>query len=208
MKHSRTNRPGRRQGRHSTGFGMVEVLVTLVLLSVGLMGIAKLQLVSLRSVHASTVRGQAVLLAYDLADRMRANRFGVVDLDGVEVGLYNGADNATYQLPALNGCTEGAGATADCTVAEVAAHDMQEWKDSIATLLPNGKGWVCVDSDPTDDVFDASIADVDPRPAPACDNVRSTDPVNGPIVYSINVIWTDVEDNGPATKRYNMRFQL
>ena len=55
---------------------MVEVLVTLVLLSVGLMGIAKLQLVSLRSVHASTVRGQAVLLAYDLADRMRANRFG------------------------------------------------------------------------------------------------------------------------------------
>ena len=89
MKITQTNR----QRRRTAGFGMVEVLVTLILLSVGLMGIAKLQLVSLRSVHASSVRGQAVLLAYDLADRMRANRFAVVALNGDPVGFYNRADD-------------------------------------------------------------------------------------------------------------------
>ena len=51
MKYLETNR----QRRRGAGFGMVEVLVTLVLLSVGLMGIAKLQLISLRSVHASKI---------------------------------------------------------------------------------------------------------------------------------------------------------
>lgn len=185
MKNSHTNR----QPRRTAGFGMVEVLVTLVLLSVGLMGIAKLQLVSLRSVHASTVRGQAVLLAYDLADRMRANRFGIVDLDGNAVGFYNSADGVNYQVPADNACTEGAGAAADCTIAEVAAHDLQEWNDSIAALLPGGAGSVCVDGP------------LDPLP---CDGALT----NGAVVYSVTVSWTDIEQAGAAAKSYTMRFQL
>lgn len=192
MKKPETNR----QRRRAAGFGMVEVLVTLVLLSVGLMGISKLQLVSLRSVHASTVRGQAVLLAYDLADRMRANRHGVVDLDGNAVGFYNSADGATYQAPNDNGCTEGAGAANDCIIAQMTAHDLQEWNDSIAALLPGGTGTVCMDSDPSDD-FDP----VTPTP---CDGALT----NGALVYSITVNWTDIEESGPATKRYAMRFQL
>lgn len=196
MKKPETNR----QRRRAAGFGMVEVLVTLVLLSVGLMGISKLQLVSLRSVHASTVRGQAVLLAYDLADRMRANRHGVVDLDGNAVGFYNSADGATYKAPNDNGCTEGAGAASDCTIAQVAAHDLFEWNDSIngptRGLLPGGTGTVCLDSDPSDD-FDP----VTPTP---CDGALT----NGALVYSITVSWTDIEESGPATKRYAMRFQL
>jgi type IV pilus assembly protein PilV len=185
MKKPETNR----QRRRAAGFGMVEVLVTLVLLSVGLMGISKLQLVSLRTVHASTVRGQAVLLAYDLADRMRANRKGVVEPDGNAVGFYNSADGATYKAPNDNGCTEGAGAANDCTIAQVAAHDLQEWNDSIAALLPGGTGTVCIDSL------------VDPTP---CDGALT----NGAFVYSITVSWTDIEEGGPATKRYAMRLQL
>ena len=179
---------------------MVEVLVTLVLLSVGLMGISMLQLISLRTVHASTVRGQAVLLTYDLADRMRANRLGVVDLDGNAVGFYNSADGATYQVPNDNGCTEGAGAANDCTIAQVAAHDLFEWNDSISGpirgLLPGGTGTVCMDSDPSDE-FDP----VTPTP---CDGALT----NGAFDYSITVSWTDIEEGGPATKRYTMRFQL
>jgi len=204
MKITQTNR----QRRRTAGFGMVEVLVTLILLSVGLMGIAKLQLVSLRSVHASAVRGQAVLLAYDLADRMRANRFGIADLDGNAVGFYNRADGATYQTPTDNDCTEGADAAADCSIDEVAAHDLDEWNVSLDGsndgLLPGGMGWVCIDSDPSDDIFDPSDGNFDPDSAPTCDGAQT----NGADVYSITVIWTDVEEAGAAPKRYNMRFQL
>ena len=200
MKNTQTNR----QRQRTAGFGMVEVLVTLILLSVGLMGIAKLQLISLRSVHASAVRGQAVLLAYDLADRMRANRFGVADLDGNLVGFYNRADAVNYETPTDNDCTEGAGAAADCSIAEVSAHDLQEWNDAIADLLPGGNGWVCIDSDPSDDIFDPSDGGFDPDSAPTCDGAQT----NGANVYSITVSWTDVEQAGAAPKRYTMRFQL
>ena len=185
MKNPRTNR----QRRRIAGFGMLEVMVTLILLSVGLMGIARLQLISLRSVSASTVRGQAVLLAYDLADRMRANRPAVVDLNGVAVGNYDSADVTTYQAPADNGCTEDGGAPSDCTVAEMAAHDLQEWNDAIVALLPGGTGTVCVD---------------DVGAAGDCDGNLT----NGAAVYTITVTWTDIEAGGSASKRYDMRFQL
>ena len=208
MKNPQTNK----QPRRAAGFGMVEVLVTLVLLSVGLMGIAKLQLISLRAVHASTVRGQAVLLAYDLADRMRANRFGVVDLNGAPVGFYNRADAATYEEPSDNNCTQGAGAADECTIDEMAAHDIQEWDESIADLLPGGLGWVCVDSDSSDDSvpdpFDDTFEPTDLAVPLTCDNVLTDDPVTGTVVYSITLTWADVEAGGAVTKSYIMRFQL
>ena len=58
----------------SRGFTLVEVLVALVVLSIGLLGVAALQLTSLRSNHSSAMRSQATFLAYDIIDRMRANR--------------------------------------------------------------------------------------------------------------------------------------
>lgn len=55
------------------GFTLVEVLVALVVLSIGLLGIASLQLSSLRWNNGAAKRSQATLLAYDILDRMRAN---------------------------------------------------------------------------------------------------------------------------------------
>ena len=65
--------PARRAQR---GMTLVEVLVTLVLISVGLLGVAALQLTSLRNTQESYVRSQAAILAADLLDRMRANQTG------------------------------------------------------------------------------------------------------------------------------------
>ncbi len=172
------------------GFGMVEVLVALVVLSIGMLSIAGLQLISIRSVHSSFVRGQAVLSAYDIADRMRANRLAVVDINGNAVGFYNSADDANYQPPSDNGCTEGAGPAGVCTTAQMTAHDLIEWNQSIAALLPGGLGIVCIDS--TKD---------DGTPAvPACDNIGAA--------YAIKIWWTDIEQGGATTKRYAMRLQL
>ncbi|GMQ95631.1 MAG: hypothetical protein BMS9Abin14_079 [Gammaproteobacteria bacterium] len=176
--------------RMASGFGMVEVLVSLVVLSIGLLSIAGLQLVSIRSIHSSFVRGQAVLSAYDIADRMRANRLAVVDINGNAVGFYNSADTATYQAAANNGCTEGVTPANVCTTAQTTAHDLFEWTQSLAALLPGGQGAVCIDSTKDDGT----------PAAPACDNTGNA--------YAIKIWWTDIEQGGTATKRYSMRFQL
>ena len=178
------------RARKQSGFGIMEVLVALVVLSLGLLSIAGLQIISIRSVHGSFVRGQAMLSAYAIADRMRANRLAVRDLDGTAIGFYNSADGATYQAPTDNNCTEDAGAATACTGAEMAAHDLFEWNQSLAGRLPNGQGTVCIDATSNDGT-----------PAvPACDGVGSS--------YAIKIWWTDIEQAGATTKRYVMRFQL
>nr|WP_298725680.1 type IV pilus modification protein PilV [uncultured Steroidobacter sp.] len=57
------------------GFTLIEILVTVVLISVGLLGVAALQLTTLRGNQDAYVRSQASVLAGDILDRMRVNPF-------------------------------------------------------------------------------------------------------------------------------------
>jgi type IV pilus assembly protein PilV len=112
------------------GFTMVEALVALVVLSIGLLGIAALLLKSLQSGRTATYRTQAVNFAADLADRIRMNRtaaaaYGTLYAD-VEV-----------DVPACD-------TTGGCTDADLAATDLSRWKARLAQLLPNGEGQVVV----------------------------------------------------------------
>jgi type IV pilus assembly protein PilV len=59
--------------RRVAGYSLVEVLVSIVVLSLGMLGMAGLQATSLRASHSAHYRGQASQLALDMADRMRAN---------------------------------------------------------------------------------------------------------------------------------------
>ncbi len=58
----------------SRGFTLLEVLVAMVVLSVGLLGLSGLQTSSLRNNHSAFLRSQATLVSNDIIDRMRANR--------------------------------------------------------------------------------------------------------------------------------------
>jgi type IV pilus assembly protein PilV len=64
---------------HPPGFSLLEVLVGLIILAVGLLGLAGLQMVSLRQNNEAYIRSQATLQAYDILDRMRANRQYALD---------------------------------------------------------------------------------------------------------------------------------
>lgn len=57
-----------------SGATLIEVLVAIVVLSIGLLGLAGLQMTGLQSNHSAYLRSQATLLAYDLSDRMRVQR--------------------------------------------------------------------------------------------------------------------------------------
>lgn len=122
--------PPARPARRARGFTMVEVLVALVVLAIGLLGIAALYLDSLRAGRTAIYRTQAVNLAADLADRVRANRGAVL---GYEVDFATTPD-------AVDEC-----ATTDgCSAAEMAATDLAVWKADVARLLPAGTASVDV----------------------------------------------------------------
>ncbi len=90
------------------GFTMIEVLVTLVILSIGIMGLIGMQLVSAKNVNNSQMRTVATFFAYDIIDRMRANPAGVA------AGNYNsisGSETSTSNCP--SSCTPSAMATTD-----------------------------------------------------------------------------------------------
>jgi type IV pilus assembly protein PilV len=113
-----------------SGFTMVEVLVALVVLAIGLLGIAALYLNSLQSGRTAIYRTQAVNLAADLADRIRANRTA----------------QAAYGTLFADAEAEVAGCytTGGCIDTDLASSDLARWKGTLAQLLPNGQGQVVV----------------------------------------------------------------
>ena len=128
-----------------SGFTLIEVMVSVLVLSIGLVGVAALQGVSLKNTQSAFMRSQATALAYDLADRMRSNVLSA------RLGLYDPDTAAT-----VAGCKS----TTGCTAQDMAKHDLAEWNAAIATYLPMGQGFVCVDSTPDDGASATS---------PACD---------------------------------------
>src|SRR5262245_38011417 len=96
------------------GFTLIEALVALVVLSIGLLGIASLQLTSLRYNQNASLRSQATLLAYDIIDRMRANS--------------QAAANGNYNVDFMK----------TPTGTSLAAQDVKSWKALIKDTFPKG----------------------------------------------------------------------
>jgi type IV pilus assembly protein PilV len=115
------NRP-MRPCRHA-GFSMLEVLIALVVTSIGLLGLAALQATSLKLNHGSFLRTQATQHAHDLADRMRANR----------VAALGGAYDLDFDAASPAG-------------AAVAPTDLRQWRAALGRELPSGNGAVDVDA--------------------------------------------------------------
>ena len=114
------------------GFTLLEVLIALVVLSIGLLGIAALQGVGLRSSHGAYLTSQASLLAYDMADRVRANAADFAAAPAVD-GV--GALAVSGRLTNIT-CPENA-ATAPLLQADIDA-----WACAIEDLLPFGAGQI------------------------------------------------------------------
>ena len=107
---------------HNSGFSIVEALAALVVLSVGMLGIAALYVESLRAGRTAVCRTQAVNLAADMADRIRANR-----------AVPDGWLLAAGAAPATHNCV-GGGVT--CTPEDLAEDDQASWLDAIRSQLP------------------------------------------------------------------------
>jgi len=111
------------------GFSMLEVMVTLVVLSTGLLGVANLQVEALRGNQGAYLASVAAQQAQDMAERMSANRAGVVA---------NQYDNLDASIPVMPvNCL-----SADCTPTNLSLFDHNRWNTTNQALLPSGAGQV------------------------------------------------------------------
>ena len=121
------------------GFTMIEVLIAVLVLSIGLLGLASLQAASLKNNYSSYMRTQAVIFANDMVDRIRANPVAAASSTA-----YNNVSPSS--MPSSDpGCTSGA-----CTPADIAKHDIYQWYTNLSntaagTGLPGGTGTVIGD---------------------------------------------------------------
>lgn len=109
------------------GFALIEVLVTIIIMALGLLGMANLQANGVRQNGASLLRTLAAQQAYDMADRIRANPAGVT------AGEYNSISGTGSSQNCL---------TSSCTPAQLADYDQYVWNTDNAALLPAGAGTV------------------------------------------------------------------
>lgn len=131
-----------------SGLTLIETLVALVVLSVGLLGIAALQVQGMSAGRTAHYRTHAANLAADMAERIRSNPLGLDAYTGA------GSDNR---------CAAAAGDGLDCTPEQMAAHDLFLWDRAIRTSLPEGDWDIQVDSGSVPPGFRLEISWVEPR---------------------------------------------
>jgi type IV pilus assembly protein PilV len=113
---------------HQRGFTLVEVLVALVVLSIGLLGMAKMVMVSSHSNDSAYLRSQAAALAYQAMDSMRANLIA---------STANSYATPLGVMPAPTG-----NCAAYCNNTALALSDVYGWKQHLQNALPSGTGQI------------------------------------------------------------------
>lgn len=121
------------------GFSLVEVMVALLVLSMGLAGLAALLTTGVRVTGTANLQSVAITHSQTGVEMMRAN------LTAYTAGWYAGG-NTSGAAPAQQVCAGAGGCTGDAQ----ASNDYATWRERIAASMPDGQGFICVDSTPDD----------------------------------------------------------
>ncbi len=103
-----------------TGFSLIEVMIAVLLFSVGLLGVAGLLVIATGADHGAYQRTQVAYLAQNMADRMSAN----------QIGVWNGTYNGNYPVSLTQNCDTG------CAPNQLAQYDQIQWSNQLTTFLP------------------------------------------------------------------------
>ena len=117
--------------KNSKGFTIIEVLVAMVILSIGVLGLGVLQLTAVQNTQGGYMRSQATILAYDMIDSMRAN---IPAVAGGDYGI-----TFAQATPVAVDCY---GPVANCTTRQMAISDLNRWRNVLGNYLPSGSGQV------------------------------------------------------------------
>jgi type IV pilus assembly protein PilV len=129
MKQANTRQVTAMIASRQRGVGMIEVLIAILVMAVGILGMASVQLVSKRTSFEAVQRVTAVFLAEDILQRIRTNSSVLASYNGVTV--HAGA------VPATQACTSGAPCNAE---ANMAAYDVEQWYNAVAGVAETQSG--------------------------------------------------------------------
>jgi type IV pilus assembly protein PilV len=119
--------PANRVARRQRGDTMIEVLVTIIIIAVGVLGTAALQITTLKNLSSSHSASVAVIVAEDFSERMRANPVAAL----TDAYVHNAAPAVIPDCAANT-----------CSMADLATYDMGTWWNQVTTVLPVGSGEV------------------------------------------------------------------
>jgi type IV pilus assembly protein PilV len=158
MAHSRTVIPSvarsvgvirsTRRLNAASGFSLVEVLVSIAVLSFGLLGMVGMQAASLRSNREARLQSSAVVLVRELAETIRGNK-----IEGVKptANPYVGSFSSPMAATTASYCLSVASSTTACTnTTDIANAEMTEWLARVDADLPGSRVAICFDSAPFD----------------------------------------------------------
>jgi type IV pilus assembly protein PilV len=155
---------------HCRGFSLVEVMVALLVISIGLLGIAKMQALSLSNTASARLRALGALEAASLAATMRADRtyWAAAAVAGTDLVVkIQGATITSTTDPNLSGTTACANGTV-CTPTQMAAYDLANWAGYVNNVIQNEAATI-----------DCTL------PAPVAPLVTS------PVTCSITIAWAE-----------------
>ncbi len=120
-------RKPRALAKTQSGFTLIEVLVSTLVLTVGILGVAAMQMVSFQTNQSAYMRSQAIFLGQDILDRIRANRAGFQNST-----VYDNVDTTdTGTIPASPACVDNANG---CTAIQMGEHDIREWAQNFINV--------------------------------------------------------------------------
>ena len=132
-------------GLNVRGFSLIEVLIALLIMSVGLLGVAGLFAHSVQAGRTAMLQHQALVLAGDIAERIRANpRAGIA---------YIGAQ----------GSSSCVSQTVLCTTQSMASHDIARWQRQAVRTLPGGQVGISFDDSSSLPVYIISVTWSEPN---------------------------------------------
>ncbi len=118
--------------RTNRGFSLLEVLIALLIFSLGLLGLASLMVLSVKTNHSAYLRTQASFLAEGMADRIRAN----TGQTNSYIGDYDASTVGTDSCQA-----------ATCSPAQLVTRDRAVWSQQLVDFLPNSSATIACDGD-------------------------------------------------------------
>lgn len=123
-----------------TGASLIEVLVSIFLSAFALLALAAVNAASVKYTKMSQYRAASVLLASDLAERIRANKAGLA--------AYAFQNDFSYQGTLPDAPTDCDNIAETCTSAQMAAYDLAQWRRTVRDQLPQGAMYLTTYANP------------------------------------------------------------